>query len=98
MPDLASAIPDPEPGAPSDYANQREYISKVAPLADSRQALVEVALRDAFKAFIETREVEVIVFEKMSAQDLARALMEKPILLKPLLASCNLAGRALKRD
>lgn len=98
MPKIPDASPDPEPKAPTEYANQKEYIEKVGPLADTRQSLVETALRQAFARFIETREVEVIVFDKMSAADLATALMEQPILLKPLLAACNLAGRALKRD
>jgi hypothetical protein len=34
----------------------------------------------------------------MSATQLACSIREHPIILKPLLAACNLAGRALKRD
>lgn len=80
------------------YGNQRQYVSKVLPVADVRQAEVEEHLRQAFSKFIETRKVEVVVFESMSADDLAQAISHYPLVLKPLLASCNLAGRAIKRD
>lgn len=80
------------------YGNQRQYVSKVLPVAELRQAEIEAALRQAFSKYIETREVEVVVFESMAASELAQALVEHPLVLKPLLASCNLAGRALKRD
>jgi hypothetical protein len=80
------------------YGNQRQYVSKVLPVADVRQAEVEDHLRRAFFKFIEPRKVDVVVFESMSADDLARAISQYPLVLKPLLASCNLAGRALKRD
>jgi hypothetical protein len=55
------------------YGNQREYIDKVVPLADSRQKQVEAAIYDSFAPFIETREVAVVVFEKMGATELAEA-------------------------
>lgn len=80
------------------YGNQRQYFAKVLPAADLRLSEVEENLRKAFSRFIETRKVEVVVFESMSATDLAEAISEYPLVLKPLLAACNLAGRALKRD
>lgn len=80
------------------YGNQRQYMSRVSPVADVRQAEVEKELRRAFSKFIETRKVEVIVFDSMSAERLAEAILAHPMVLKPLLAACNLAGRALKRD
>jgi len=89
-----SALKEPSAG----YGNQRQYVSKVLPAAEIRQKEVEDELRRAFKAFIETRRIEVIVFEKMPATELAKAILEHPLILKPLLAACNLAGRALKRD
>jgi hypothetical protein len=82
----------------SGYGNQRQYVSKVLPAAEMRQCEVEKELRSAFRKFIETRQIDVIVFEKMPAADLASAISEHPLILKPLLAACNLAGRALKRD
>lgn len=80
------------------YGNQRQYVSKVLPAAEVRQKEVERELRKAFKRFIEVRQIEVIVFERMPATELAKAILDHPLILKPLLAACNLAGRALKRD
>ncbi|MBM3841547.1 MAG: hypothetical protein FJ398_27110 [Verrucomicrobia bacterium] len=80
------------------YGNQRQYVSKVLPAAEMRQREVEKELRHAFGRYIETRQIEVIVFERIPATDLARAILNHPLILKPLLAACNLAGRALKRD
>lgn len=80
------------------YGNQRQYVTKVLPAADARQEEVEEQLRKAFSKFIEIRKVEVVVFESMSAEQLAKAIAEHPLVLKSLLAACNLAGRALKRD
>lgn len=88
------ALNEPSAG----YGNQRQYISKVLPAADLRQREVEKELRQAFRRYIETREIEVIVFERIPATELAKAILEHPRILKPLLAACNLAGRALKRD
>lgn len=80
------------------YGNQRQYLSKVVPAADLRQEEVESELRRAFQGYIEMRSMEVIVFERVPAKELALAIREHPMILKPLLAVCNLAGRALKRD
>jgi hypothetical protein len=81
-----------------EYGNQRQYVLKVLPTADIRQKKMEEQLRTAFSEFIELRQVEVIVFESMSAVQLAKAISNHPMILKPLLAACNLAGRAIKRD
>ena len=80
------------------YGNQKEYVSRVLPAAIARQREIEQELRSAFSAYIETREIDVVIFEKMPATDLAKAIKEHPRILKALLAACNLAGRALKRD
>lgn len=66
--------------------------------ADGRQQVVQVALREAFSKFIEARKVEVIVFSSMSAKDLAEAITRHPVILKPLVACCNIAARAIERD
>jgi len=66
--------------------------------ADSRQEAIEDALRKAFSSFIEKREVEVIVISSMTAFDLAKAIINHPRILKPLLAACNIAARAIERD
>lgn len=52
----------------------------------------------AFSAFVEVREVEVINFSAMTAMDLAAAIQAEPSILKPLMACCNVAGRAVERD
>jgi len=83
---------------PDGYANQQDYISRVKAAADAREEAIEQALREAFSGYIERREVEVIVFAGMSALDLARAILASPMILKPLLACCNIAGRAIERD
>jgi len=84
--------------AAAGYGNQREYVSRVLPAATARQKEIEEELRSAFSAYIETREIEVVIFERMPATDLAKAIQGHPRILKSLLAACNLAGRALKRD
>ncbi|HIE26642.1 TPA: hypothetical protein EYP66_05095 [Candidatus Poribacteria bacterium] len=66
--------------------------------ADSRQEAIEDVLRNAFSNFIEKREVDVIVFSSMTAFDLANAIVNHPLILKSLLAACNIAARAVERD
>ena len=76
-----------------DYGSHQDYIGWVKADADARQEIVETALREAFTSFIEKREVEVVVFSSMTALDLAKAILAQPVILKPLLACCNLAPR-----
>lgn len=80
------------------YGSHAEYMSWVKGDAGSRQQAIEKALRKAFSDFIEKREVEVIVFSSMTAFDLAKAIINYPRILKPLLAVCNIAARAIERD
>ncbi len=81
-----------------DYASQRDYVRWVKEDAEARQEAVEGALRSAFSEFLEVREVEVVMFSEMTAGDLARAIMGEPLVLKSLLACCNVAARAIERD
>lgn len=83
---------------PEGYGSHADYMSWVSKDAEARQAEVEEALHRAFAPFIETRSVEVIVFAGMTAQDLAKAISSKPVVLKPLTAVCNIAARAIERD
>lgn len=83
---------------PQGYGSHSDYMARVQSGANSRQREVETVLRRAFSGFIERREVEAIVFASVSALDLARAIVSQPIILKPLLACCNLAARAIERD
>jgi len=80
------------------YGSHADYINWVKGDADARQEKIQGALAKAFLKFIEKREVEVIVFSNMSAFDLAKAILAQPVVLKPLLAACNVAGRAVERD
>ena len=73
-------------------------MKRVKEEADARRQAVETALKKAFSDFIEKREVEVVVFSGMTALDLAKAILAQPLVLKPLLAACNIAARAIERD
>ena len=81
-----------------DYASQRDYVSWVKGDAEKRQGAVEKALREAFSGFLEVREVDVVVFSEMTARDVAHAISSQPLVLKSLLACCNVAARAIERD
>jgi len=83
---------------PDGYDSHADYMSWVGEDANARQEAIEKALRDAFADFIETRQVEVIVFSNVSVIDLANAIMQYPSILKPLVAVCNIAARAIERD
>lgn len=81
-----------------EYGSHWDYVSWVAADAKARHQAVEQSLREVFSNFIETRQVEVILFAQMSVLDLANALMASPLVLKPLLVACNIASRAIERD
>lgn len=66
--------------------------------ADNRQKAINIALQKAFSNYIEIREVELVVFSNMTALELAKAILEQPVILKPLLVCCNIAARAIERD
>ena len=83
---------------PRGYGSHAEYMQWVKGDADHRQRVIEEALHQAFSGFIETRSVDVIVFSGMSAIKLSKAIFVHPLVLKPLLASCNIAARAIERD
>lgn len=80
------------------YGSHADYMDWVKDDADLRQKLIADALRKAFDGFIEKREVEIIVFSSMSAFDLAKAIVNRPLILKSLLAACNIGARAIERD
>jgi hypothetical protein len=81
-----------------EYGSHADYIEWVRVDADSRQQTIEDALRRAFSNFTESCEVEVIVFSSMTAFDLAEAIAKSLVILKPLLAICSIAARAIERD
>ena len=82
----------------SGYSSQANYFNAVQGDAAQRKLQIEQALSEAFSDFIEKREVRVIVFSSMSAFDLAEGILRHPFVLKPLIAVCNIAARAIERD
>lgn len=83
---------------PSGYSTQKDYMNEVRGKADARYEKLETTMLSAFGPFIEKREVDVIVFSGMNAFELGQAIFAHPMILKPLIACCNIAGRALGRD
>lgn len=81
-----------------DYDSHATYIEAVEPLASRRAESIGAMLREAFHAFVERRTADVVIFASMSAEELARAMLSHPEILKPLLSVCNLGGRAVERD
>ena len=82
----------------ADYSTHADYMRKVSTEAETRRLEIEKALRAAFAQFIESRPTDVIVFSGMSVMDLSRAIQAQPLVLKPLIATCNIAARAIERD
>lgn len=82
----------------SDYSSQADYLNAVHGAAEERKLEVEQALSEAFFDFIEKRETSVILFSSMTAFDLAEGILRYPLVLKPLIAACNIAARAIERD
>jgi hypothetical protein len=80
------------------YGTHSDYIKRVAEYAEARKAKIEEALRNAFYNFLSKIEVEAIVFSDISALELANAIFSYQMILKPLLAACNIAARAIERD
>lgn len=83
---------------PDGYGTHADYIGRIAGEVQSRQQDVAAALKEAFAGFLETRSVDVIVFANVGVMDLANAIRTHPLVLKPLLTACNIAGRAIERD
>jgi hypothetical protein len=81
-----------------DYGTHFDYVKWVRVDAEQRCRAVTQALESAFSGHIERREVTVIVFSAMTVDELTSAIAEHPLVLKPLLAVCNIAGRAIVRD
>lgn len=80
------------------YVSQHELIAAVKEEAEARQISVENELREAFGKFLCRKQVDVIMFADVSPADLAAAIKDHPVVLKSLLAACNLAARAVERD
>jgi hypothetical protein len=83
---------------PEGYDSHADYMGWVKADSEARALEVRATLVRAFAKFVEIREIEVINFSAMTALDLAAAIKAEPRILKPLMACCNVAGRAIERD
>ncbi len=81
-----------------EYSSQSDYVARVSAAAEARTRQVAEAIRMAFATRIRREDLEVIDFDSMSVMELGQAISQHPIILKPLLAVCNVAGRAIERD
>lgn len=73
-------------------------MGRVAESANARSKAIDTALREALKKFTIRQQCDYIDFSKLSTAQLAEAIHQRPEILKPLLITCNVAGRALARD
>lgn len=83
---------------PQQYGTHADFYGRVSGVADERAQQIADALTKAFSKYIKQEEVDVIFFKDLTALELAEAIQNHPIILKPLLAACNIAGRAVERD
>jgi len=82
----------------SDYSSHADYMALVCEAADQRCLEIGQALLEAFRPYVQTRPTEVIVFSEVSAVELGDILSGHPSVVKPIMALCNIAGRAVERD
>ena len=80
------------------YDTQDDYLAGVTAEAGARALDIERALATAFADLLELRQVHVIPLASISAEDLATRIETYPVILKPLIESCNVAARAIERD
>lgn len=83
---------------PQQYGTHTDFYGRVSEPANARALEVASALSKAFSKHIKREEVDVIIFKDLTALELAQAIQNYPIILKPILAACNIAGRAIERD
>lgn len=79
------------------YSNHKEQLDRALPSPERQTALVD-AMQSAFAQYLVQREVAFIQFDSMSVDDLAEAFCKYPIIVKSVLASVNVASRAIARD
>jgi hypothetical protein len=81
-----------------EYGSHAQYMERITAEVRARSEEVTEAVRSAFAAVIRLEELEVIDFQSMSVLDLGHAIEQHPLVLKALLAVCNIGGRAIERD
>lgn len=86
------------PGIKKYYGTHTDFYGRVSKPAIQRELKIAEALRHAFAGYIRREEVDVIYFKDLTPLKIAEAIQNHPIVLKPILAACNIAGRAIERD
>lgn len=84
-------------GEVAEYSSHKHQFDLAAPPKQRVDELTS-ALTTAFKNVIQLREVPFIVFDDLTAMELAEAFMQYPIIIKPTLSCVNVAQRAISRD
>ena len=79
------------------YSTHREQLNNASPPSNRIEEL-QIALENAFVNCLETRQVQYILFDELSAEELANAFVNYPILIKSALACINVASRVIARD
>lgn len=82
----------------SIYSNHTDQRGAVVPSAKLRIKKLGTALEKCFERHIEYRKVPFILWDKVSPSELANAFSLNPVIIKSILASVNVAQRAIKRD
>lgn len=81
-----------------EYGSHADFMDGVKSETEERLKNIEAELKKAFANVIRAEQIEVVVFSELSAEDLAKAIENHPVVLKPLLSACNIGGRAIERD
>lgn len=81
----------------NEYSSHEDQLRDSQPPAERVEA-VQDALLKAYADVIVIREVPFIVFGDLSAEELARAFINFPLIIKPTLCCVNVAQRAIKKE
>jgi hypothetical protein len=100
--DLLKGIEEAFAGKLSDdegpeYSTHKDQIAAASPSLE-RTDYVLSSMLEQFKDAIIYREVPFIQFSEMTAQELAAAFFNAPVIIKPTLSCVNVAQRAIRRD
>ena len=80
-----------------EYSSHQEQLKNSLPPPE-RLAQIESSLIAAYNTVLEYREVPFIRFGDLNAEELAKAFVAHPLIIKPTLCCVNVAQRAISRD
>lgn len=80
------------------YRKHSEYLQAIRSERERRAREIGDTVRESLGEYITRREAEEVHFEQVTADKLARLIGKNPSLLKPLIASCNMGKRAIRKD